>query len=345
VNSPDIHRAAAVHASLARRAAGLGWRHLQSEYSQDIPTVLSTIETNGPWTWTLPNSLPTADGATEYAGDDRSDTAEDLHYISASDMVEIRAQYESMRVTVEVWDWLSMTELRSAWYMITHGVAKLRDVQSGAWFQLESVTLFPVGDDGILGEVQIGNLANDRVNRWPEVPSSPGEIPLPMRRVHATVLHNRFVDALRAEKVDEILATMRPNVATAIRDYTVDDYAVSNTEGTQALGEHYDQLFARFRVREIQIVNRVVESWYVFAELHWTVEHRAGERAGELVEFCTADILPIDADGQFWVRTGAGTNPVSSDDTEAGTRPIAHERGPERGWEVDALAESESHNI
>jgi hypothetical protein len=88
-----------------------------------------------------------------------------------------------------------------------------------------------------------------------------------------------------------------------------------------------------------------VESWYVFAELHWTVEHRSGERAGELVEFCTADIAPIDADGKFWVRTGAGTNPVPSSRTDAGARPVAHERGPERGWEVAALADSEARNL
>jgi hypothetical protein len=332
----DIHRAAVVHAALTRRAAELGWGHLQSEYSQDIPTVLATIEQNGPWTWTLPNSLPTSDGAAEYDGDQQPDTG--LHYISATDMDQIREQYESMRDTVELWDWLSMTELRGAWYMVTQGVAMLRDVNSGDSFQLESATLFPVGEDGILGEVQIGNLANERVNRWPEVPTHPGEIPLPMKRVHATVLHTRLVDALRAEDVDGIVATMRPDVATAIRDYTTDPYTVSNTVGRDELAGYYRRLFERYRVREIQTVNRLVESWYVFSELHWTLEHRTGRRAGELIEFCTADLLPIDAEGTFWVRTGAGTDPVASNDTEAGTRPIAHERGPQRGWETVALA-------
>jgi hypothetical protein len=61
-------------------------------------------------------------------------------------------------------------------------------------------------------------------------------------------------------------------------------------------------------VRDVQLVNRVAESWYVFAELHWTVEEREGAR--RTLEFCTAETAPLDADGRYWVRTGSGTDPV-----------------------------------
>jgi hypothetical protein len=243
-----------------------------------------------------------------------------------------------MRSTVELWDWISMTDLRTGWYMVTHGVGSLTEKPLDTPFQVESVTLFPIGTDGILGEVQIGAIANQRINRWPEVPSKANATPMPIKRLEATLLHNEFVDALRAEDVPRILGTMRPNVATAIRSYLSDPYSVVNAEGSEALGHYYDELFARFIVREIRLVNRIVESWYVFAELHWIVEHRSGERAGEVVEFCTADIAPIDPQGKFWVRTGAGTNPIRTQEGALDVfAPFLDERGPQdrQGWEFE----------
>jgi len=328
----DVHADAVEHAHHAARASYLGWRHLRSEYSQDIDTVLATIETNGPWTWTLPVGA--------MASSESGDGPEELGYVSATNMDEIRQQYVSMRTAVELWDWISMTDLRSGWYMLTHGVGSLTEKPDDNVFQVESVTLFPIGSDGILGEVQIGALANERINRWPEVATADNPVPLPLKRLEVTLLHNEFLNAIRAHDVARILATMRPNVATAIRSYLTDDYTVVNAEGTDALGEYYRALFERFEMKELRLVNRVVESWFIFAELHWIVEHRAGPRAGEVVEFCTADIAPIDADGKFWVRTGAGTNPVSTVagalDRDAG---YLDERGPtdRQGWEFELL--------
>jgi len=336
-----IHEEAVAHARRAARAAYLGWRHLQSEYSQDIDTVLATIETKGPWTWTLPmNGMATAPEAESTEAAESAPRDELLQYVSATNLAEIRQQYEGMRTMVEVWDWISMTDLRAGWYMLTHGVANLKDVQLDRWFQLESVTMFPIGKDGILGEVQIGDFANERPNRWPEVPSETSAIPLPVKRLQAAILHNEFMEALRAEDVPRIIATMRPTIATAIRSYLSDEYTVLNAEGAEALRKYYEDLFARFEIKEIRLVNRVVESWFVFAELHWTVERRTEEHAGEVVEFCTADLAPIDSEGKFWVRTGAGTNPTRSD--EAGLEidaPYLDERGPShaQGWEFELI--------
>jgi hypothetical protein len=340
--SMDIHQEAVVHARYAARAAYLGWRHLRSEYIQDIDTVLATIETQGPWTWTLPADAMAAAPKDENGETPAPTTSEPevLQFVSATNMAEIREQYVNMRSTVELWDWISMTDLRTGWYMVTHGVGSLTEKPLNTEFQVESVTLFPIGVDGILGEVQIGAIANQRVNRWPEVPSEANATPMPIKRLEATLLHNEFVYALRAEDVSRILATMRPNVATAIRSYLTDTYTVLNAEGSEALRRYYDDLFARFTVREIRLVNRIVESWYVFAELHWIVAYRTGERAGEVVEFCTADIAPIDPEGKFWVRTGAGTDPVRTQ--EGGLdeyAPYLDERGSEdrQGWEFDLI--------
>lgn len=330
----DIHASAVEHAALAARAAYLGWRHLRSEYSQDIDTVLATLETAGPWTWTLPMGAMAAsetDGAA--AG------ATTLQYVCATTMEEIREQYVNMRTAVELWDWISMTDLRSSWYMVTHGVGSLIEKPLGNVFQVESVTMFPIGTDGILGEVQIGAIANERPNRWPEVPTGDVHVPFPVKRLEATILHNELMAAIRAEDPARVAATMRDDVATAIRSYLVDGYEMANLEGADAVRDHYASLFERFEVLELRLVNRVVESWFVFAELHWVVRHRAGADKGDVVEFCTADIAPIDEDGRFWVRTGVGTNPEPT--APGRLAPYLDERGPtdKRGWEFDLIAE------
>ena len=81
-----------------------------------------------------------------------------------------------------------------------------------------------------------------------------------------------------------------------------------NTSGAAELGAYYAALFERYKVLDVQLVNRVAESWYVFAELHWAVEERGGAR--RTLEFCTAETSPVDPDGRYWVRTGSGTDPV-----------------------------------
>ncbi len=234
----DMHEEAVAHARRANRAAYLGWRHLRSEYSQDMEFVLSTIETKGPWTWTLPlggmaGAEDAAPGSTEAPP---ADGSEHLSYISATNMEEIREQYVAMRDAVQVWDWISMTDIRTGYYMITHGVARLKDIPTSEWFEVESVTMFPIGNDGILGEVQIGDFANERPGRWPEVPGEDGVVPLPINKLQASMLHNEYMDALRAEDVDRIVATFRPNTANAIRSYLTDDYTVLNAEGAEGAG-------------------------------------------------------------------------------------------------------------
>jgi hypothetical protein len=297
--SASIHEEAVAHARLAVRSGAIAWRHIESEYTQDVDTIMATVEPDGPWTWTLPNNgfIPRDDDS--------------LQYYSGTTLSEIRATYENMRKYVEVWEWVATTELRGGWYTVTHGVSKLRNVQTDEHVQLESITMFPVGRSGILGEVQIGDLGVSRENRWPEVPTRPGEVPLPQNRLHALGLHNQFLDALRGADVPGILATMRPDVATADRDYRSDQYTVFTAKGPQSLAAYYEELFGRLRIMDVQIVNRIAESWFVFAELYWTAERRTGERAGEIIEFCTADIAPIDPEGKFWVRTGSGTDPIA----------------------------------
>jgi hypothetical protein len=288
-----MHEEAVTHARRAERAAHRTWAHLAAEYTQDIEKVLGTLATAEPLTWTLPQMV-SEDGS--------------MTYLAGTDIHEIRAQYQALRHLVEIHDWDAVVELRQGWYTMTHGVVTLKILQTGQFTRNQTVTMFPAGRDGILGEVQVGGVGA-RLAPPATKPALDSEgQPLPQRRLEARAFHDRYIDALRREDVAAIVAANRKNGAAAIRSYLTDASSVLTAVGSEHLGAYYTALFEKYAVRDVQLVNRVAESWYVFAELHWTVEERAGAR--RTLEFCTAETSPLDTDGRYWVRTGAGTDPV-----------------------------------
>ena len=292
VAAQSMHEEAVLHARLAERAADLAWSHLRAEYTQDIDRVLATLATNEPLTWTLPQMV----------SDDGTIT-----YLAGQNLAEIRGQYEALRHFVEIHRWEAMVEIREGWYTMTHGVVTLKILETGEFTRSQTVTMFPTGEDGILGEVQIGAIGI-RPSLTPEPVAASDGSALPQARLDALAFHDRYVEALRTADVAAIVAANRANGAAAIRNYLTAESSVLNATGSQQLGEYFTAFFDRYDVRDVQLVNRVVESWYVFAELHWTVEERAGAR--RMLEFCTAETAPLDEDGRYWVRTGSGTDPV-----------------------------------
>jgi hypothetical protein len=292
LDAQSMHEEAVSHARRAERAADLAWVHLYAEYTQDIDKVLATLATDAPLSWTL----------AQIVSDDGAAT-----YLAGTTMAEIRAQYEGMRQFVEIHGWEALVEIRESWYTLTHGVVTLKMVETGEFTRSETVTMFPSGEDGILGEVQIGPIGARREIATIDGPSVSDET---QRRLDALSAHNAYIEAFRAEDVAAIVAANRANGASAIRNYLTDRSTVLNVTGATALGEYYSKFFERYRVRDVQLVNRVAESWYVFAELHWTVEERVGARRG--LEFCTAETSPLDPDGRYWVRTGCGTDPIEA---------------------------------
>jgi hypothetical protein len=289
----SMHEEAITHARRAETAAALAWNHLAAEYTQDIEQVLATLATQEPLTWTLPQMV----------ADDGSMT-----FLAGTSLDEIREQYRTLRQVVEIHDWDALIEIRQGWYTMTHGVATLKILETGEFTRNQTVTMFPSGRDGILGEVQVGAVGARTDAAIADVGSDSAGRPLPQRRLEARANHDRYIEAFRQEDVVAIVAAHRSDGAAAIRNYLTDDSTVLTTAGARQLGDYYAALFERYRVIDVQLVNRVAESWYVFAELHWTVQERGGR--GRTLEYCTAETSPLDAEGSYWVRTGAGTDPI-----------------------------------
>lgn len=293
------------HARLAEKAAAFTWAHLEAEYTQDVDKILATLASNEPVAWTLPVFCE-EDGSTVWVAG--PDTPERYKYLTADTHESIREQYVMLRTVLEILGWEALIEIRQSWYVLTHGSGMGKIIETGETSRGETVTLFPTGADGILGELQINSVGVRRENRWPDMPSEPGEIPAPLKRLEVLYAHNRYVEALRSGDVDGIVAAHRNDSGGAFRSYLTPESTLVNLHGATAIGDYFSEFYSKYRVRDIQLVNRVAESWYAFAELHWVVDELSGQR--RTLEFCTAETSPVDPECKFWVRTGGGTNPV-----------------------------------
>jgi ketosteroid isomerase-like protein len=284
-----LNEEAVAHARLAKLAGDLSWRHIHAEYSQDPVQIAATLDTQAPVAWTLARESKDHGGA--------------YRFMTGVTIDEVRGQYEVLRKELEIHGWEPMLEFRGGWYTMTHGVSTLKNPNTGAKHKGETAVMFPVGVDGILGELQIGV-----VGRLPDGRAPTDTDRLPLRRLAVLHEHEAFMEALRKEDVDAIVAQHIDDAAIAIRNYLTDQSSLLNVAGSAAIRDYYTKLFQKYRVLDLQLVNRNAETWYVFAELHWTVEERGG--AKRKLEFCTAALTAIDPDRKYWVSTGAGTDPV-----------------------------------
>ena len=285
----SLHEEAVAHAHLAERSGELTWDHIRAEWTQDVYKVADTLATDAPLAWTF-----AAPGAEEG----------EFFFLAGTTVDAIREQYEWLRQSIELHNWESLLEIRQGWYTMMQGVCTLTQVPSGVESKGETVTMFPVGDDGILGELQVTTVGRKADG---SLPCDGGT--LPVTRLATLARHEAYLDALRAGDVEQIVAAHSPKGAVAMRSYLDDTSTLLNTSDLDGLRAYFTAFYERFHVRDLGLVVRMVEAWYVFAELRWTVEERGGEH--RTLEFCTAELSPVDPEGRYWVRTGAGTDPIA----------------------------------
>jgi predicted SnoaL-like aldol condensation-catalyzing enzyme len=285
----SLDEEAVAHAYLAEKAGDLSWTHIEAEWTQDVYKIADTLATDVPLAWTLANEVE-GEGS--------------FQFIVGTTKDEVRHRYEELRQVFGIHGWKPMLEIRQGWYTLMQGVSTLKLV-SGEYTRGETLVMFPVGDDGILGELQIGIAGRLPNGRFPTE-----ETVLPEKRLAALEAHDQYIEALRAENVEQIVAAHSPKVAVAIRSYLTDESSLLNITGADSVREYFTALFERYHVRDVRLVNRMAEVWYVFAELHWIVEERSG--AGRTLEFCTGEMSPLGPDGKYCVRNGAGTRPVAT---------------------------------
>ena len=139
----------------------------------------------------------------------------------------------------------------------------------------ETVNLFPNGTDGILGELQCGMAGRTTEGLLPV-----DDADLPRLRLAALERHEAYVEALLKGDVAALVAAHNPLCAIAMRNYVTDESTQLSIKGSDAIGEYFSAFYEKYDVQEVRLVNRLVERWFDFGELHFLVRGARRRRVG-----------------------------------------------------------------
>ena len=94
----------------------------------------------------------------------------------------------------------------------------------------------------------------------------------------------------------------------AVRDYVEDTGSLAALDDLAGLQSHYEAFFQRFEVQSVEVLERVVQDWYVFAEVRLEVLERSGDDAGTRYAFHTASLFAPGKEDKFIVQIGHGSD-------------------------------------
>jgi hypothetical protein len=295
-------------AGAARNAGEQTQRHIVGEIAGLIPELMETLAPQGPYAYTiLPKVHP--DGSVS------------LPVLTTAE--EIREAYEMIRGMSELMQVSTLTEIRGAWYTFQDSISRTRLRHNGQYGASQTLAIFPTGDEfGITGELVWARKpravlgARDSVLPPPAdddpihaLVSGPADT---AEREQVFLLHAAYVEALRNNDADGVVATLNAGVASAIRDYVNPTGTLVMLEGLDAHRAYYRAFFDAFEVISVLALDRIAQDWYAFAELRITARRRTGEGRGEVVRFNTAEFHVPANDGRFIARIGHGTEPQAA---------------------------------
>jgi hypothetical protein len=280
--------------AIARAAKG-GIDHVLAEQTGDVDLIVETLAPEGPYGYTIRQRL-SEDGTLR------------VPILTSRD--EIFEEYKAVRGLSDILDHRAIVDIRGHWYLFHDVINRSRVKADGRIVESDSLVLCPVkgSSEGITGEIFW--------YRSPRVALGRGDTYVMGDADRQTLLlrhwemHETYLDSMRRGDVEGMVALTNASVQLAIRDYVVDTGTLTQPETEvgkeQATYRSYwKAFFDRFEVIAIDQLERVIEEWYVFAELRLTV--RINE-TGETVAFNTAEFLVPAKDGLFIAHIGHGTD-------------------------------------
>jgi hypothetical protein len=278
-------------AEAAVHAADQAWIHMEAEYAGNIPGLMQTLGESGPYAYTImPQVLP--DGG--------------IKLPIATTAEEIEECYKFVRGRSDLLKSEALIEIRGSWYVFTEALNRGRPRGSDVIGESITYAMFPsAAGKGITGELVWMKVPRDTLGAAD--PARNVEDGLPLRR-HMMLEHDRYLDALRRADVDGVLDVMNARVYAAVRDYVNETGTLTNLDSHDGHRAYYRALFDMYEVLSVDLMDRVVQEGYVFAEIRFTMRRRGG--AGEVVGFNTAEFFVPGRDARFMVRIGHGTEPT-----------------------------------
>jgi hypothetical protein len=114
-----------------------------------------------------------------------------------------------------------------------------------------------------------------------------------------------YQEGMRANDVDAVMAVLHDDIASTVRDYVEDTGTIADHEGAAVHRAYYEAFFDKYEVQSVDMINQVIDDWYVFAELR--IEARVRLGGGTCVHTADADSAKT---GKFIARIGHGTEPA-----------------------------------
>jgi hypothetical protein len=260
----------------------VAWAHIESEYRDVVEEIIATLVPEGPYAYTI-TPMILGDGSIPHQ-----------HFVT--DLPSLRRSYEDMHRVAQVRGLKAVAEIRGDWYVFTYGLGEGYVKSTGDVIHTPTVILFPtMGKSGITGELIWKRTAVGAPYTGPYTGSLAAETAI-------LELHEAYLDCLRKGDAKGAANLHHPDAQIGIRDHVTDSGTITAFHNSDEYRSHLDQFFGRFKVRDIQIVDRLAMDWFVFAELCWIVEER-----GTKLRFFTADHAEVRPDGLFASRIGHGT--------------------------------------
>jgi hypothetical protein len=301
-------------ATAALHAAEQAAVHVDGEVAcrdeSGVPKLLETLTPRGPWAWAIMPEI-------------RSDGS--VKVPIATTLEEIADWYRLTRGHSNVLGFEPLLEIRGAWYFFSEGISRSYVPSTRSYGETESIVLFPVtSTTGITGELAWWRMQRATLGRGEPDGQPSSKTDLELRR-ETLAQHDRYLHALRVADLEELIDTLHVDAQSAVRDYVDDTGTLVGLDGTNGHRTHYERLFDLFEIERVDLLHRVVQEWYMFAELRFTVRPRTGVDAGHSVAFHTAEFLITAADGRFIARIGHGTDAAVIGDEQGLEAP-----GPDR---------------
>jgi hypothetical protein len=259
---------------------------------------MKTLVENGPYAYTIMPQID-ADG--------------NVKMPIARTWDEVNECYKFVRGRSDMLSAEPLIEVRGAWYVfredVTRGRPKGQPKGQEVIGENIVIGLFPCGPGkGITGELVWRVVPPETLGAAsPDAPKFANDTQL---RRHLRVLHDRYLDALRAEDVEGIVATMNARVLGVVRDYVNNTGTLTDLDGLDGHRAYYRALFEKYKIEAVDMMDRVVQPGYAFSELRFTMRPRSGGASAKTIAFHTAEYFIPGKDARFAVRVGHGTDPV-----------------------------------
>jgi hypothetical protein len=270
-----------------------GLNHVTSEQTGHVPTILGTLVHEGPWAWAI-MMIPQPDGSVVLPVQTSFEAIEQVYY-------QVRGHSDILATA-------PFLQLTGEWYSMLQVVATAQTKATKEVGEHEMVLVLPVtSGPGITGELCW--IQMDRTSLGKDLPVAEPKGPREIRK-HLLGLHDQLIDALRLMDVDAVVALFSRGCQSAVRDYVDDTGTIAGVDDLEGLSAHYRAFFDLYEVQSVDLLQRVVEDWYLFAELRIEVVARSGTDEGDRLSFHTASVLVPGKEDKFIVQIGHGTDLV-----------------------------------